>query len=228
MKRFVVWVMTACVLAGCVTTPPHSLTVQDIGSWKLVDVEGTFADNARVNWPKVEDAFIDANLPRGPETTSEDDNGRLVTRPGERPAVTDEVRRAARLHAQAQFTDRTRRHMEPLGAAMAGQRPVKIRTTLHRLDVPTLGRQIVAGAIMAVAFGAGAATAQNRSTMEVSTVVVDAKTEAVLVSYPQRTLTRQGGEASGVANSTDPYVGDAVASMLGEYKNEFGRWLVKQ
>ena len=111
---------------------------------------------------------------------------------------------------------------------MVGQRPVKIRTTLHRLDVPTLGRQIVAGAIMAVAFGAGAATAQNRSTMEVSTVVVDAKTGAVLLSSPQKPLTRQGGEAGGVASPTDPYVGDAVANMLGEHKNEFGRWLVKQ
>lgn len=184
MRNIVTWVVTACLLAGCVTVPPPSLSVEDVSSWKLIGVEGALADTARIGWPKVEDEFLAANLSRAPDTTSTDREGNAVTVPGAPLPLTDDQRRAARALVQSRFTERVRLHLEPLGAAMVGQRPVKIRATLRRLDVPSLGAQIVKGVAMAVMFGAAAASAQNQSTLELTTDVVDAKTGAVLLSYP--------------------------------------------
>lgn len=216
----------ALLAAACVTVDPHGFSAQEVRSWKVVAVEGAIPDNVRVRWPKAEDEYIEKALPRAPAQFVVDSNsGHERSIAGERPPVTEEVRRGAWAHVRGRFSERVRHVMDPMRGVLDGQRPVKLVTTLHGLDVPSRGRQFAEGLAMRLVLGHGAP--MPNSTMVVSTDVVDARTGAVLASYPRRTLTLPGGEALISFNSADPYGTDAVVGMLRTYQAEFATWLLK-
>jgi hypothetical protein len=171
--------------------------------------------------------FVDKHLPPGPdETYVSDENGRTMTRPGQRPPMTPELKKAARALIHAELHQRARRYMEPARGALTGQRPVKVVTTVHSLDVPSMGRQIAHAVIMGLVAGAGAT--QSQSSITVSTDIIDAKSGTVLLSYPKRTISQSGGESVLMTgNAADPYSGDAAAALLKRYHDEYLPWLLK-
>jgi hypothetical protein len=214
------------LVAGCVSVAPHALSAQDIQSWKVVAVEGIVPDTTFLAWPKIENQYLERALPVAPAKLVVDPNsGREQLESGERPPITEEVRRGARGFAKTQFEERLHHAMSPVRAMLNGQRPVKLVTTLSRLDVPSAARQVIQGAAMAVLFGPTGAL--PNTTLTVSTDVVDAKTGAVLASYPQRTLVRPGGEALISFDSSDPYSTDVVVGLLRGYQRDFASWLLK-
>ncbi|MDF3064012.1 MAG: hypothetical protein K0S06_4121 [Microvirga sp.] len=216
----------AMLVAGCVSVAPHALSAQDIQSWKVVAVEGIVPDTTFLAWPKIENQYLERALPVAPAKLVVDPNsGREQLESGERPPITEEVRRGARGFAKTQFEERLHHAMSPVRAMLNGQRPVKLVTTLSRLDVPSAARQVIQGAAMAVLFGPTGAL--PNTTLTVSTDVVDAKTGAVLASYPQRTLVRPGGEALISFDSSDPYSTDVVVGLLRGYQRDFASWLLK-
>ena len=111
--------------------------------------------------------------------------------------------------------------MEPIRGVLLGRRPVKVVTTVYGLDVPTMGRQIVNNLL----FGSG--TSGSQSKISLSTDIVDAKTGAVLLSYPKQFVSRQGGESLFALDASDPYSSDAAAGLLKQYHEQYFRWLLK-
>jgi hypothetical protein len=216
----------ALMAAACVTADPHGFSAQEVQSWKVVSVEGVIPDNVRVLWPKAEEEYLDKALPvASAKLVTDPNSGHERQIAGERPPMTEEVRRGAWAHVRSRFSERVRHVMDPLRGALAGQRPVKLVTTLHGLDVPSRGRQFAEGLAMRLVLGPGAPMPSSR--MAVSTDVVDARTGAVLASYPRRTMTLPGGEALISFNSADPYGTDAVVAMLRDYETGFATWLLK-
>jgi hypothetical protein len=226
MRRIFVLGATALLVAGCMTTA-HTLSTSEVQSWKVASIETVVAPDASLVWPKVADPFMDKHLPPGPaETYVSDESGREMTRPGRRPPMTPEIQKAARAVMQTELDQRARRYMEPVRGALIGQRPVKVVTTVHRLDIPSTGRQIAQAVIGGLIGGVGAA--QSQSTMTVSTDIVDAKTGAVLLSYPKSTMVLSGGENSWMmSNAGDPYSGDAAAALLKKHHDQYLPWLLK-
>ena len=224
-RRILVLGATALLLAGCQTTA-HTLSPSEVQSWKVAAIDTVVAPEARLTWPKVAEPIIDKHLPRGPDETYTNDSGREMTRPGQRPTITPEVQKIARVQMEAELHQRARRYMEPVRGALIGQLPVKVITTVHRLDIPSTGLQIAQAVIGGLIGGVGAA--QSESTMILSTDIVDAKTGAVLLSYPKNTVVLPGGENSWMmSNAGDPYSGDAAAALLKKYHDGYLPWLLK-
>jgi hypothetical protein len=222
IRRLFVLGAAASLVSGCVTVAAHNVATDEIQSWKVATIETVVAPDARIIWPKVEEPFVEKHLPRGAATTFvSDDSGREATKPGERPPVTSEIRQAGRAHFQRELNERARRYMEPIRGVLLGRRPVKVVTTVYGLDVPTMGRQIVNNLL----FGSG--TSGSQSKISLSTDIVDAKTGAVLLSYPKQFVSRQGGESLFALDASDPYSSDAAGGLLKQYHEQYFRWLLK-
>ena len=216
-------VASALLLAGlpaCVTTtPPHSLSADDVRALNVQRVDVAFAPEARIVWPTLASEMAEARRPGGPVRMPDVAAGGDTAPP---PPAQVQINPAEyRAQAIARVSDKARSVLQPsLKSKLAGSRPVVARMTVHELFVPTIAGQIVIGAL------AGQGMKGTNSEMAVSVDFVDARTGAPVLSYPKVALITQGGHKINMGTS-GIFSHDPLERMLTELDGQLSSWLLK-
>lgn len=210
------------LLSGCVSIPPHALTVQDVRSLRVVSVEGVVAPDAKVIWPAVLQPLVEARM--GPEhkpkldtiPSAAGDAGPLPPPPAPLPVVPTAEKVAA---VERELTAKLRQEVEPLlRQELAGTRPVRAVFRLHDLKIHSgVGR-----VLMVVLAGQSG----DENTLVLSAQFIDAKTGAVVLELPRQGISGRGGY--GVVNLGEGVLSsDPLVRMLTEFKTRLYNWLLK-
>ncbi|MET3356557.1 hypothetical protein V5F34_01240 [Xanthobacter autotrophicus] len=127
--QFLIWPILLVTLAACASLPAPSISLADLGQFRLAGVEVKGAQ-AFGSWPAEEEAYLAAHA------LDQDTINRIKTRPiREEPAMaTFALARASHL-MQQEMTSAT-------ASIFTGQKPVKMVVDLRRFDVPSVARRI--------------------------------------------------------------------------------------
>ena len=196
-------------LAACVTVPPPSVSVDEIASSELVgsEVEG---EQVIASWPDQEQAYL-ASGKADPDVVK-----RLPTEAASNfPVLQAQFRAALQPRFQAALA-------QTVAPAMQGAHPVRAVMKLQRFDVPGGARRVLVN---------------GNVTMRAVIDLVDAKSGAVLVSYPGPLFVRDiggallGGVIHGVV--TAAVVGaidkdEPGTMMINAYVTDYRKWLLER
>jgi hypothetical protein len=200
MVRFIQFLCISVILAGCATVPPHGLSSTDVSSLKINEIKAVLGQANAVSWP---DYAFELSFSSSAAAPSLDP---AVTPP---PAVPPED-----INRRVQET--VLRNME---SAVRGQlpvlpdakRPARIVVTVTAVQIPS--------AVQRILFG-------GAPELQASAVVTDAKTNAVLATYPVSRATAYAGQGIGgtlidraITGQTNQY--DRVADA---WSGSFRRW----
>jgi hypothetical protein len=203
-------------LAGCVTTPPHNMSVDAVRALNVQRVDVAFDPAARINWPSLEYELAHGRSANA-AVAMPDPAG--SGSPADIPPPKEVAAPEMRAQALSRLTEKGRAVLHPsLKSKLAGSRPVIARMTVHSLNLPSTARILVTDAII----GAGASS----SMMEVSVDFLDARTGSPVLSYPKTLLSTQGGYKLNMGTS-GIFSHDPVERMLAGLDGQLASWLLK-
>ncbi len=199
--RILQFMIITVMLAGCATVPPHSLSSGDVSSLNITEIKAVIGQANAINWP---DYAAELASPASPEGSTPDP----TVQP--KPTVpSDEVKGRIEATVLRNMETAVRAQLPVLPDA---KRPARIVITLNAVQIPSaIQRILVGGAPM----------------INASAVVTDAKTNAVLATYPMTTATAYAGQGIGgtlldraITGQTNQY--DRVAkAWSGNFKSWF-------
>jgi hypothetical protein len=205
----------ALLISGCVSTAPRGLSLQEIQSLRLESVEGAVANDAAIEWPALEDEYLEPRIAAaGPQPPGER-NREAIARLGlDLNAVASEIRKAAAVR----FNTAVRSTMEgQLRTVLAGTRPVRAKVTLHGVSLPSLGQRFM----RSLFFG----TATDKSMLLASVALIDTRTGATLVNYPATSVSVPGGRSVIDLGGEGMLSSDPLIRLLTVYRGGFVAWL---
>ena len=172
-QRFVfAFSFAACLaIAGCVTTtPPHNLSPESVRALRFERLDLVVNPGANINWPAAVEEWTKSS----------------TATPAAPRASRETATEGLQAHVAAQLRARARNALEPqLKTALAGGRPVIARMTVNHIHVPTF----MEGVAPALIWGPQAVQSGLRANID----ILDARTSAVVLSFPDTLVTTQGG-----------------------------------
>jgi len=208
------------LLAACVTTEPHTLSVDSVRALRLERVDVVLDPAAPIAWSGLAQEIRDAR--KGPNATTERTYGEAGPEEVKIPAAELRALAASRLREKVgTFTEPS------LKSSLSGTKPVVTRITVHDVRIPGTGEQIAVGLAFGLLAGPVAAgSASVNSTMAVSVDFVDPRTGSPILSYPRTTLVTQGGYKLNMGTS-GVFSHDPIERMLADLNNRLTSWLLK-
>jgi hypothetical protein len=181
-------VTLAAVLIGCVTTattPSHNLDIDAVRRLRLERLDLALSPDARVHWPSLADAPVDA----------------------------------LRAHAISKLREKALVILEPsLRSALAGTRPVAARMTVSNVYVPTAMELLGPGLLL----GADAMRSRMRARLD----LLDARSGAVVLSFPETFVSTQGGYKPNLGTSGS-LSHDPIERLMTDYHAKLSAWLLR-
>ena len=198
----------ALILGGCVTVPPPTVSVEEIGSYRLAGLELRGVEVIR-SWPAQEQAYLASGK-------ADPDVARRL--PNESASNFPALQAQFLSALQQEFTGKFNDQVAPI---LHGTRSVKALVTLSLFDVPSGARQ---------------ALIDDEAKLRATILLTDAKTGAVLVDYPGpiRSKTIGGnilahgviGAVASAAVTSMMQREDPGQALIAEYIADYHAWLV--
>ena len=188
----------ALLLGGCLTVPPHSMSVSDFQKYRIADVRVEGVEVIR-SWPGEEEIYVKTN----PVDEA------MLTRINTEPAYNFPFLRS---HFERALAGRFKLEFESqVSPLFNGTRPVRAVVKLKTFDVPSAGRRIFV---------------DTDAKMKAEIHLVDAGNGAPVLVYdgPYRTRRLVGGLATGIALALDR--SDTGYSMITDYITAYRNWLL--
>lgn len=189
----------ALVMAACNTTS-RSVSLNEVRGYKITAIDVRFKDDAFINWGNGSVAVMNA---RGLDTTNPASAEVLNT-----PEGRAQLRNLA--------ADRLRGIMQAsLAGAVNGARPVIIRATMSRIDLPSVAQRVIIG---------------GHPGMSGDVQVVDAASGRVLTEAPSFGVVSVAGQGIG-GSLVDALVsgGEDHFDRTGRnFSNQFRNWLLAE
>jgi hypothetical protein len=115
---------------------------------------------------------------------------------------------------------RARLTMEgPLRRELTGSRPVRVVLKVHGVVIPSFGAMLVRSLFVRYSGG--------EDQLRVTTDIVDAKTGAVILTFPRRTEIGQGGYGLVDWGGEDRSSSDPLVRLLAEHREALLSWLLR-
>jgi hypothetical protein len=197
--RFLLLAALTVAAAGCVTTNPHNLSVDDVRALRLDRVDLVMDPGATIAWLDMKNEIESRGEAAKSSSRSRDEA------------------QAARDFVAARLRERARATVEPpLKATLAGTKPVTARIVVHGVSVPSTAEMLV-GVL---------APTPPASRMSVTVDFLDARTGVVVVSYPRTVLNTSGGQKLNMG-TTGVFSHDPIERMMADLSNRLNSWLLK-
>lgn len=197
--------LAAGLLSACTTTSQHALSKTDISEMRLADVKVTFAPDAKVTWPEVDE------LQRKEVATP---NARLAKIDHLTYGSYAEHRLAAALHTEAK---------EMLADTFTGTRPVRLEITIRALLIPSSADRtahVIASTAVSTLIGgviAGSVVASNVQGMWITG-------DAAVVDVASNQVLAQTAELKGSSNAAQ-LTGESVDSLAIALLRRVKQWI---
>lgn len=198
ISRRVVAAALVVLVAGCVSVPPHALSISELQNYRIADVVVEGVEVIR-SWPAQEEAFARAG------GVDFETNNRLQTEPASSfPALRAQMQQALNERFKLEFTSQ-------VAPIFTGSRPVKAIVRLKNFDVPSATRRVLV---------------DQDAKIKAEIDLVDPKTGASIVKYdgPFRTKRLIGGVATVISVAFDR--SDVAYSLITDYITAYRDWLV--
>jgi hypothetical protein len=227
MSRCIALCLTALALAGCVTVPPPSLSVDQVRGLRLAAVEVELEPDRERSlvWHGLLEEFrkardlAAARAAAAPEVPAPQAQGTDARPPGG-GGTFDPPWDHLRAFTHDHITRRARLTMEgPLGRELTGSRPVRVVLKVHEVVIPSFGAMLVRSLFVGYSGG------EDRLT--VTTQIVDAKTGAVILTFPRRTEVGQGGYGLIDWGGEDRSSSDPLVRLLAAHREDLLSWLLR-
>jgi hypothetical protein len=218
MSRCIALCLTALALAGCVTVPPPSLSVDQVRGLRLAAVEVELEPDRERSlvWHGLLEEFRKARDLEVPVPQAQGTDARPPGGGGTFDPPWDHLRAFTHDH----ITRRARLTMEgPLGRELTGSRPVRVVLKAHEVVIPSFGAMLVRSLFVGYSGG------EDRLT--VTTQIVDAKTGAVILTFPRRTEVGQGGYGLIDWGGEDRSSSDPLVRLLAAHREDLLSWLLR-
>jgi hypothetical protein len=193
-------VAVALLVSGCISAPPHSLSIADLQKYRISDVAVEGVEVIR-SWPVQEETFVKATG-ADQETINRLQSEPASTFPGLRAHMQRVLSERFKLEFSSQVT--------PI---FTGPRPVKAVVRLETFDVPSGARRVLI---------------DQDAKIKANIDLVDASTGAVILSYagPFRSRRLIGGLATAIAVALDR--SDVGYSLITDYMTAYRDWLLQR
>lgn len=185
----------ALVLSACHTVAPNTLSPQETANLRFTGLEVHVPPDAAIRWSSAEDDYL---------------RSRKLSPTDPALAATPE----ARAYLRDLAARRLKRALERVIASRPeGSRPVRLVTTINRVDIPSAAQRILIG---------------GHPTVQADIAVIDAHSGAVLTTYKGAIGTRTAGQ--GAMTIVDSLMVSAGADDLfdraaNDYAEGFRSWL---
>ncbi len=189
------------LLVACATVPQHSMQVDQVQGFKLVSVVFKGAENIS-SWPSEEANYL--------KQASIDSMAADKLRAGAAQYVPE---------VHSFFAKKLEERFEPsfrsaVGSAINGTRPVKAVVTIRKFNVPSTAVKVLVN---------------NTSSVSATIVLVDAKTDAPLLTYEGVVEVKQGiGGVAALVTSVLDVDQRSEDSLMSEYFLRYKKWLLKE
>jgi hypothetical protein len=193
-------VATMLLLAGCMSAPPHSLSIANLQQYRIADVSVEGVEVIR-SWPVQEETFVKATA------ADQETINRLQSEPAANfPGLRAHMHRVLTERFKLEFSSQ----VSPI---FTGPKPVKAVVRLTTFDVPSGARRVLI---------------DQDAKIKANIDLVDAATGAPILHYegPFRSRRLIGGLATAIAVAFDR--SDVGYSLVTDYMTAYRDWLLQR